>query len=98
MDRRPISTKNKLRFVDLLVGSSPEILSGDGEFSAAQRRQREQQIKREWVDLEEEVGRTISEEEAYTFWDEEEVKAEHKRLQEEHVANLKEFKENLKNK
>ena len=55
------------RFVDLACRLSPENLSCDGELSRSQVAARHTQIKREWAELENLYGSTVTEDQAWAF-------------------------------
>jgi len=54
------------KFAGLLNELSPENISCDGERSAAQVRKARQDIMKRWGELERELGRTVTEDEAYS--------------------------------
>lgn len=57
------------RFVRLLGDLSPENLSCDGELSRAQINRKLLLIKKEWKELEKELGKKMTEDDVYC-WDE----------------------------
>ena len=59
-----VTTEQKKAFVDLACRLSPENLMCDGEISRTEGQRRYAQIKREWRQLEKQVGRKVSEAEA----------------------------------
>ena len=54
-------------FAGLACRLSPENLCCDGEISRAEVNRRLRQIQKEWKALEKELGRTVSEDQAYDF-------------------------------
>ena len=54
-------------FAGLACRLSPENLCCDGEISQAEVNRRLRQINKEWKALEKELGRTVSEDQAYDF-------------------------------
>lgn len=63
------NTSNELKnkFISLACQLSPENLSCDGELPTAQVRKRYSQLKREWGKLEVELGRTVTENEVWSW-------------------------------
>ena len=59
-----ISDEMKEKFVDLVSRLSPENLHRDGEASQSEVRAELSRIKREWKELERQVGRKVTEDEA----------------------------------
>ena len=55
----------KKKFVSLACQMSPENLSCDGELPAYKIREKLKRLKKEWSILEQEVGRTVSEDEIW---------------------------------
>jgi len=55
------------KFVSLVSRLSPENLHCDGEISRAEAQRRYRAIMREWIALEKELGRKMTEEEVYTW-------------------------------
>ena len=62
-----MTVAQKQRFVTLAFQLSPENLSCDGELPRAEVRRRHKKLTAEWKKLEKEVGRTVSETEAWEF-------------------------------
>ena len=57
----------KDKFMSLASRLSPENLAMDGEISRAQIKKRLQQIRREWRELEKQVGRKVYEDELWDY-------------------------------
>ena len=57
----------KKKFSSLACQLSPENLTCDGELSNAQVNKRYKNLKLQWMALEKEVGREVSEEETWNF-------------------------------
>ena len=64
-----ITTEQKRRFVELACSLSPENLSCDGELSRSQVQAKYRRLDKEWKKIEAEVGRKVSEDEAWNFTD-----------------------------
>jgi hypothetical protein len=62
-----LTEEAKQEFLNLAGRLSPENLHCDGEISRAQANKRRAQINREWRDLEAQVGRKVSEDEAWNW-------------------------------
>jgi len=62
-----VSQEQRNKFLGLCSELSPENLCCDGEISMTQARARERQIKREWRQLEEEVGRKVTQDEVWDW-------------------------------
>jgi hypothetical protein len=63
-----MTQEQKEKFLTLACSLSPENLTCDGELSNAQVRIRHRELMKKWRELEREVGRAVSEEEAYSFY------------------------------
>lgn len=62
-----LTNELKNKFINLACALSPENLSCDGELPATQVRKRYTQLKREWGKLERELGRTVTENEVWSW-------------------------------
>lgn len=65
-----LTVEIKKQFLSLAGQLSPENLACDGELPAHLVRKRYAALKKEWGKLERLVGRTVTENEAYSWWDE----------------------------
>lgn len=65
-----LTIEHKLKFNSLAGQLSPENLSCDGELSRAQVKKRYNSLMTQWRALEKEVGRSVSEDETWGWWDE----------------------------
>ena len=62
------------KFLDLACALSPENLSCDGMASPSQMKRRSREINTQWVELEAQVGRKVSEQEVWDTLIEQEKK------------------------
>lgn len=62
-----LTVDQKKKFRSLLESLSPENLSCDGYLSKSRIIQKSRKLRKEWKQLEKEVGRKVEQEEAETF-------------------------------
>lgn len=60
-----MSNEIKEKFKHLVYSLEPEALYCDGEISPAQGRAKERKLRKEWTDLERQVGRAVTEDEVW---------------------------------
>ena len=60
-----MTKQQKEKFLNIACLLSPENLNGDGEFPKSYVNQRFKQLRKQWAQLEKEVGRQVSEQELY---------------------------------
>ena len=60
-----MTKEQHIKFLQLASALSPENLHCDGEISRAEAKRKRVRLMKQWCVLEEEVGRTVSEEEVW---------------------------------